>query len=277
MCVDSRSIKKITIKYLFPVPRIEDILDHLTRSTIFSKLDLHSGYHQIRIRSGDEWKTAFKTKEGLYEWRVMLFGLCNALSTFMTLMKEVLKPFLNLFCLVYFDDILIFNKDEFEHLQHLRQVLQVLKENQLYMNRQKCLFIATSIHFLGYIIRSDGLKVDPIKIKVIQTWPQSQSFTNIRSFHGLANFYQRFIKNFSVIMAPIRDCLKEKLFHWKKPQQHSFMEVKQILSSAPILALLTFNKLFQVETDATSTGVGAVLSQDGKPITFFNEKLSPTR
>ncbi|PKU62072.1 RNA-directed DNA polymerase [Dendrobium catenatum] len=277
MCMDSRAINKITIKFRFPIPRLDELLEKLAGSTIFSKLDLRSGYHQIRIRPGDEWKTAFKTRQGLYEWKVMPFGLCNAPATFMRLMNEILKPFLNRFCVVYFDDILIFSKTRDEHMQHLEQVFDVLQNNKLYLNLSKCEFAASSTYFLGYIISAEGVLVDPAKVKAIIDWPTPQSFFDIRSFHGLANFYRRFIKGFSVLAAPLTDCLKAKQFVWTESQNDSFLAVKRALSTAPVLALPDFEKPFVVETDASLTGVGAVLMQLDRPVEYFSEKLCPAR
>lgn len=274
MCVDSRAVNKITIKYRFPIPRLDDLLDQIHGSTIFSKIDLRSGYHQIRIRPGDEWKTAFKTRDGLYEWTVMPFGLSNAPSTFMRLMNQVLRPFIGKFVVVYFDDILIFSKDKEEHWEHIRQVLQTLREQKLYANLKKCSFLTNEVTFLGYIITSEGIRVDPEKIEAINSWPVPRSIHEVRSFHGLASFYRRFIKNFSTVAAPLTDCIKGDKFQWTEAAQKSFDQMKKCLTEAPVLALPNFDQVFEVSCDASHTGIGAVLSQESHPIAFFSEKLN---
>ncbi|XP_028056995.1 uncharacterized protein LOC114260987 [Camellia sinensis] len=208
MCIDSRAINKITIKYRFPIPRLDDMLDMLAGSCLFSKIDLKSGYHQLRIRPGDEWKTAFKTKDGLYEWLVMPFGLTNAPSTFMRFMTQVLQPFIGHFLVVYFDDILIYSKTKEEHIFHLQQVLRVLRQEKLYINVKKCSFMSPMVVFWGFIVSSKGVEADPSKVKAILEWPIPTSLHEVRSFHGLATFYRQFIKNFSTVMAPITNCMK---------------------------------------------------------------------
>ena len=218
------------------------MLDQLASSKVFSKIDLKSGYHQIRMRSGDEWKTTFKTPDGLFKWLVMPFGLLNVPSTFMRVMTDVLKPFLNSFVVVYFDDILIYSHNKEEHLTHLRQVLEVLQREQLYMNLKKCIFLQPEVIFLGFIVSLEGLKPDPEKISAIVEWPAPKSIKEVRSFHGLASFYRRFIRNFSSIMSPITETLKKGDFEWSHSAQKAFDKVKTLMTQAPILALPDFDK-----------------------------------
>ena len=275
MCIDSRAINKITIKYRYPIPRLDDMLDELNGAQVFSKVDLRSGYHQIRMRAGDEWKTAFKTRHGLYEWLVMPFGLTNAPSTFMRLMNHILKEFLGKFVVVYFDDILIYSRDLESHVDHLRAVFSVLRAQQLYGNLQKCSFCQDEVIFLGFVVSKDGVRVDGEKIKAIVEWPTPKSATDVRSFHGLASFYRRFVQNFSSLVSPLTELTKKNVsFVWSEKAQRSFEEVKARLTRAPVLALPDFEKTFEVECDASGVGIGAVLMQERRPIAYFSEKLS---
>ncbi|PKU66848.1 putative mitochondrial protein [Dendrobium catenatum] len=277
MCIDSRSINKITIKYRFPIPRIDDIFDQLNGATLFSKVDLRSGYYQIRMRPGDEWKTTFKMREGLYEWMVMPFGVSNAPSTFMRLMNQVFQPLLNKCVVIYFDDILIYSPNADEHLLHLQSVFEILREQHLFANLKKCQFLTTRISFLGFIISAEGVIADPIKVEAISQWPEPQSITEVRQFHGLASFYRRFIKNFSSIAAPITELLKNDKFSWTKEADRGFQQLKTVVSTAPVLALPNFEEIFEIDCDASNVRIRAVLSQKGHPVTFFSEKLNEVR
>ena len=275
MCVDCRAVNNITVKYRHPIPRLDDMLDELHGSCVFSKIDLKSGYHQIRMKEGDEWKTAFKTKYGLYEWLVMPFGLTNAPSTFMRLMNHVLRAFIGKFVVVYFDDILIYSKNLEDHLKHLKLVLDVLRKEELFANLKKCTFCTDKLVFLGFVVSAQGIQVDEEKIRAIQEWPSPSSVSNVRSFHGLASFYRRFVKDFSSIAAPITEVIKKNVvFKWGEEQEKAFLLLKDKLTHAPLLALPNFAKTFEIECDASGLGIGAVLMQEGRPIAYFSEKLS---
>lgn len=275
MCSDCRALNNITIKYRHPIPRLDDLLDELHGACYFSKIDLKSGYNQIRIKEGDEWKTAFKTKYGLYEWLVMPFGLTNAPSTFMRLMNHVLREFIGKFVVVYFDDILVYSTTLELHVEHLRSVLSMLRKEQLFANLEKCTFCTDHVVFLGFVVSSKGVQVDEEKIKAIQEWPTPKSVGDVRSFHGLASFYRRFVKDFSTLAAPLNEVVKKNVgFHWGKNQEEAFAALKHKLTHAPILALPNFAKSFELECDASNVGIGAVLLQEGHPIAYFSEKLS---
>jgi len=222
MCVDCRAINNITVKYRHPIPILDYMLDELHRSKLFSKIVLKSGYLQIRMKEGDEWKTTFKTKYSLYEWLVMPFGLTNSPSTFMRLMNHMLRAFIGKFVVVYFDDILIYSKEIDEHISHLRQVLDVLRKESLYVNLKMCDFCMDRIVFLGYVVSSKGIKMDEAKVKAIQEWPTPKSVTKVRSFHGLASFYRRFVKDFSTIASPLSEIIKKAVgFKWGEEQENA--------------------------------------------------------
>jgi hypothetical protein len=228
-----------------------------------------SGYHQIRIQPGDEWKTAFKTKEGLYERMMMPFGLSNAPSTIIRLMNQVLKPFIGKFVVVYFDVILIYSRNLVTRMDHVRKVLEVKKE-------RKWSFMMDQFLFLGFVVNADGILVDEEKVRAIRKWPTAKSVGEVRSFQ-LATFYRRFVQNFSSIVAPITEYMKKRKFNWGDDAEQSFSIIKEKLCTTPVLALPDFDKLFEVKCDASIVKIGAVSSQEGKPVKFFSEKLEETR
>uniref|UniRef100_A0A2N9F015 Reverse transcriptase domain-containing protein n=1 Tax=Fagus sylvatica TaxID=28930 RepID=A0A2N9F015_FAGSY len=275
MCVDCRAINNITVKYRHPIPRLDDMLDELHGSCVFTKIDLKSGYHQIRMKEGDEWKTAFKTKYGLYEWLVMPFGLTNAPSTFMRLMNHVLRAFIGRFVVVYFDDILIYSKNLEEHVMHLKSVLEILRKEKLFANLKKCTFCTDKLVFLGFVVSKRGIEVDEEKVKAIQEWPTPTTISQVRSFHGLASFYRRFVRDFSSLATPLTEVIKKNVpFKWGKEQEKAFNLIKEKLTNAPLLVLPNFAKTFEIECDASGIGIGAVLMQEGRPVAYFSEKLS---
>ncbi|XP_051138119.1 uncharacterized protein LOC127256259 [Andrographis paniculata] len=274
MCVDCRAVNAITIKYRHPIPRLDDLLDEINGARIFSKIDLRSGYHQIRMQHGDEWKTAFKTKLGLYDWLVMPFGLTNAPSTFMRLMNHVLRAFIGKFVVVYFDDILVYSKSEKEHVEHVRLVFQRLREEKLYANFKKCIFHINEVVFLGFVVSEDGLKVDKTKVKAIKEWTPPMNVGETRRFLGMCGFFRRFVPGFSLIAAPLTSLLKKGVpFKWEQAHQEAFETLKAKLTQAPVLALPNFEKTFELECDALGKGMGAVLLQEGRPIAYHNDKF----
>jgi hypothetical protein len=215
MCVDFKALNKITLKNRYPLPRIDDLLDQLKDAKYFTKLDLRNRYHQIRIVEGDTWKNAFKTKQAFFEWMVLPFGLCNTPTTFMRVMNDVLRPFMDDCVIVYLDDILIFSKSHEENVEHVKQVLDVLRKEQLFLKLSKCEFGKTSLIYLGHIVGGGKLKIDPSKVKVILEWSRPINVIEVRSFLGEAQYWRKFIANFSSIAAPLHAVTSvKKVFQW---------------------------------------------------------------
>ncbi|GJY98104.1 putative reverse transcriptase domain-containing protein [Tanacetum coccineum] len=260
MCIDYRELNKLTVKNRYPLLRIDDLFDQLQGSSVYSKIDLRSGYHQLRVREEDIPKTAFRTRYGHYEFQVMPFGLTNAPAVFMDLMNRVCKPYLDKFVIVFIDDILIYSKNKQEHEEHLKLILELLKKEELYAKFSKCKFWIPKVQFLGHVIDSKGIHVDPAKIESIKDWASPKSPTEIRQFLGLVGYYRRFIKGFSKIAKPMTKLTQKKVkFVWSNKQEAAFQLLKQKLCSAQILALPEGSEDFIAYCDASKKGLGAYL------------------
>ncbi|GJT29473.1 putative reverse transcriptase domain-containing protein [Tanacetum coccineum] len=274
MCIDYRELNKLTVKNRYPLPRIDDLFDQLQGSSIYSKIDLRSGYHQLRVREQDIPKTAFQTRYGHYEFQVMPFGLTNALAVFIDLMNRVCKPYLDKFVIVFIDDILIYSKDEKEHEEYLKAILELLKKEKLYAKFSKCEFWIPKVQFLGHVIDSRGIHVDPAKIEFIKDWASPKTPMEIRQFLGFAGYYRRFIEGFSKIAKSMTKLTQKGIkFDWGEKEENAFQLIKQKLYSAPILALPEGSEYFVVYCDASHKGLGAVLMQREKVIAYTSRQL----
>ncbi len=282
-CIDYRSLNNITVKFRYPLPLVPAALEHLRGATIFTKLNLRSAYNLIRIREGDEWKTAFVTPTGHYEYLVMPYGLVNAPSIFQDFMHEVLREYLHRFVLVYIDDILFYSRSLAKHRHHVAEVLQRLRQLHLFLKAEKCSFHQPSVQFLGYHIDSSGIRMDEGKVEAIKTWPQPTTIKELQRFLGFSNFYRRFIQNYSTLTNPLTNLLrnKPKSLSWSIAANEAFEKLKTSFTQAPILVHPDPERPFIVKVDASTTGVGAILSQQQgnpsrlHPCAFFSRKLSP--
>ena len=261
-CVDYRKVNEVTRKDAYPLPRVDDTLDTLAGSKFFSTLDLTTGYWQVEVAPQDQQKTAFTTPEGLYQFKVMPFGLCNAPATFQRLMDRVLGGLKWSSCLVYFDDIIVVGHTFQDHLHNLSKVLTHLRAAGLKLKPTKCRLCQCRVEFLGHIVSADGIATDPGKTNVVSNWPTPQSKKEVQQFLGLANYYRRFVKNFAGISKPLHRLTEKNVpFEWTRHCQSAFDELRKCLVSSPVLAYPDYNRQFILDTDASDTGIGAVLSQ----------------
>jgi hypothetical protein len=274
LCMNYRALNEVTVKNKYPLPRIDDLFDQLCGVCVFSKIDLRSGYHQLKIRECDIPKTAFISRYGLYEYTVMSFGLTNAPTYFMYLMNKVFVEYLDKFVVVFIDDILVYSRSEEELEEHLCLALQKLRDNRLYAKLSKCEFWMKQVAFLGHVISKGCISVDPSKVRDVLSWNAPTSVGDIQSFLGLAGYYRRFIEGFLRISKPMTELLeKDKKFEWTSACEASFQELKKRLTTAPILVMPDMEKLFSIYCDASGQGLGCVLMQDGHVVAYASQQL----
>ncbi|GJU53223.1 putative reverse transcriptase domain-containing protein [Tanacetum coccineum] len=274
MCIDYRELNKLTIKNRYPLPRIDDLFEQLQGARYFSKIDLRSGYHQLRVHDDDISKTVFKTRYGHFEFTVMPFRLTNAPAVFIDLINRVCKLYLDKFVIVFIDDILIYSKTKEDHENHLRLMLDLLRKEKLYAKFSKCEFRLQEVHFLVHMVNHDGIHMDPSKIEVVKSWKAPTTPSEVRSFLGLAGYYRRFIENFSKIVKPLTSLTqKNQKYKCGEKQKEAFQTLKENLCNAPILSLPDGVEDFVVYYDASNQGLGCVLMQRDKVITYASRQL----
>lgn len=279
LCVDYRGLNAVTVKNRYPLPRIDEIIDRLSKARFFSKLDLKAGYHQILLKESDRMKTAFNTRYGQYQYKVLPFGLCNAPPAFMAAMAKVFDGMVDISVLVYLDDILVFSETKDQHLEHLEEALKRLQEHEFFANEEKCEFLLEEVEFLGYLIGRGEIKPAPSKVKCIKQWTPPKNVKEVRAFIGLCSYYRKFIREFAHTAGPLYKltCLGAH-FTFGKAETQAFESLKAAITSESILRLPDFTKPFQVETDASGFATGAVLTQDfggtQLPIAFESRRMN---
>lgn len=279
LCVDYRKLNEITRKNRYPLPNISELRDRLSKAKVFTSLDLRDGYYQIRIKKGEEWKTAFRTRYGHYEYCVMPFGLTNAPATFQALINNVLRKHLDIFVIAYLDDILIYSENEEEHVKHVTTVLECLDNYNLRLKPSKCSFHKEELEFLGHTVGINGVRISEDKIRTIKEWATPRNVKDVQSFLGFTNFNRTFIKDYSKIAIPLtRLTRKEVTWRWGESQQKAFEQLKQACIEEPVLKMFEPNKPSRLETDASDLAMGATWTQlhDGKwhPVAYYSKKFT---
>ena len=282
LCIDYRNLNHITRKNRYPLPLIGDLLDRLRTAKVFTKIDLRAGYHNVRIAPGHEWKTAFRTRYGSFEYLVMPFGMTNSPATFQHFMNDIFRDMADIFVIVYLDDILVYSENEADHEEHVRRVLQRLREHNLHAKLGKCTFHTDTIEYLGFIVSPAGISMDSAKTQVISDWPVPKNVKEVQSFLGFANFYRRFIANYSDIVVPLtRLTRKDTPFIWSPACQTAFEGLKHAFTTAPVLIHFDPKLPIVVETDGSDYAIAAILSQvtvedgDLHPVAFHSRTMQP--
>jgi hypothetical protein len=280
--VDYRNLNRVTVRNRYPLPLIPELIDRLVGAKIFSKLDIRQAYHRVRMAAGHEFKTTFKTRYGLFEYLVMPFGLTNAPAQFQAHMQCIFHDLLDISVVIYLDDILIFSKTSEEHRLVVREVLRRLQRHGLYAKESKCEFHRTSVQFLGMVVSEKGLEMCKDKVQAIQEWPIPKTVKEVQAFLGFANFYRRFILDYSEITIPLTTLTrKNQKFLWTPLTQRAFEELRSRFAQAPILVHPNFDQPFVVEVDASDKATGGILSQYGEdgylhPCVYRSSKMSPS-
>ena len=286
LCVDYRLLNKLTIRDAYPLPRIQDLLDDMKDATVFSKMDLKTGYYQLRMLPEDEHKTAFSTRYGTFQWKVLPLGLCNAPATFQRTMDQIFKSVKGRCMWIYLDDLIVFSKNISEHREHIKEIFQLLAVNNLRLARPKCEFARETLQFLGHTISPGFVGTEAAKTEAIHAWPTPNTVRELQAFLGLANYYRRFIKNFAAVAAPLTDLVggpagsTRRLTTWSATADRAFQTLKAALVSAPVLAMPRTNGPYRLICDASDLAVGAILEQDWqdgegfRPVAYASKRLS---
>ncbi|CAA0829054.1 Uncharacterized mitochondrial protein AtMg00860, partial [Striga hermonthica] len=276
MCIDYRDLNRLTIKNKYLLTRIDDLFDQRRGACVFSKIDLRSGYHQLKIKECDIAKTAFRTRYGHYEFVVMPFGLNNAPAIFINLMNRIFHPYLDEFVIVFIDDILIYSMSQKEHEEHLRVVLETLRREKLYAKFSKCKFWLQRVAFLGHVITQAGIEVDPSKVATVQNWSTPKNPSEVHSFLSLAGYYRRFIEGFSKIALPLSQLTRKSVkFEWTNQCESSIQELKKRLTTASLLTIPNPSRSFTIFSDASRQVLGCVLIQGSQVVAYASRQLKP--